>query len=61
MPEALERTTLGSPDTPKYTSEPHIAAYEFAFNASTFVSENVDSRRIFLAMCNIQPQSASAS
>ncbi len=30
MPVALERITLGSPDTPKYTSEPHIAAYEFA-------------------------------
>jgi len=29
MPEALERITLGSPDTPKYTSEPHVAAYEF--------------------------------
>ena len=30
MPKALERITLGSPDTPKHTSEPHIAAYEFA-------------------------------
>ncbi len=30
MPEALERVTLHSPGTPKYTSEPHIAAYEFA-------------------------------
>ena len=30
MSEALERITLGSPDIPKYTSEPHIAAYEFA-------------------------------
>ncbi len=61
MPEALERITLGSPDTPKYTSEPHIAAYEFAFNASTFVSENVDGCRIFRAVGGRPPQSASAS
>ena len=61
MPEALECITLASPDTPKYMPEPHIAAYEFAFNASTYVSENVDGCRIFLAVCRIQPQSAPAS
>ncbi len=61
MPETLERIALGSSDTPKYTSEPYIATYEFASNASTFVSETVDSCRIFHAMCSIQPQSASAS
>ena len=61
MPEALERITRGSPDTPKHTSEPHVAAYEFASNASTSVSENVDGRRIFLALCRMQPQPAPAS
>ncbi len=61
MPEALERITLGSPGTPKYTSEPDIAAYEFASNASTFLAENVDGRRIFLAVCGRQPHPAPAS
>ncbi len=55
MPETLERITLCSSDTPKYTSEPHIAAHKSASNASASVSENVDSRRIFLAMCSIPP------
>ncbi len=106
MPETLERITLGSSDTPKYTSEPHIATYEFAstwvtkgetvldlacntgygveragagkFIGVDYSGEAVhharthfgnsragfmigDSRRIFLTVCSIQPQSASAS
>ena len=56
MPETLERITFSSLDTSKYTTEPHIVAYEFASNASTFVSENVDGCRIFLAVCSMQPQ-----
>ena len=61
MPEDRERITRGSPDTPKHTSEPQIAAYEFASNGSTSVSENVDGRRIFLATFSVQPQPAPAS
>ena len=54
MPEAIERITLGSTQTTTYASEPHIAAHVFPSNASTLVSENVDSYSIFLATCSMQ-------
>ena len=65
MPEALERITLGSPDTPKYTSERHIAAYEFASKwvceGETVLDLACDTGKALDASRNLAPAAAKAA